>query len=209
MAAKGQQVDSASIRKLAVTVASMLLLSSTIQSASAFDANKFPGRGKREAFSKACEFNTKGIALEEKGKAKEAIEEYKKAIAAYPYYAVSYSNLGNAQSDLHRYPEAVENYKRAVKLAPDFAGAYSNMADALLKQKNYLAAEIACKNALQVDPGYVLAMTNLSEVYLATGRAQDARTILNNASGQATTAAMKKIISTNMAKANKMLNGGL
>lgn len=186
----------------------MMLGTAIHMPALAYDSEKFPGRGKREAFSKACEFNQKGIALEEKGKAKEAIEQFNKALEAYPYYAVTYSNLGNAQSDLHRYSEAVENYKRALKLAPDFTAAYSNMGDALLKQKKYLAAEVACKSALKIDPGYVVAMTNLSEVYLATGRAQDARTILFAASGLTTTAAMKKIIAENLAKANRMLNTG-
>jgi tetratricopeptide (TPR) repeat protein len=183
------------------TIASVASLEPT----AAFDSSKFPGRGKREAFARSCEYDQRGIALEEKGKPKEAIEQYKKAIAIYPYFAVHYCNFGNALSDLHRYPEAVEQYKKAVKLAPDFAAAYSNMADALTKQKDFVGAEIACKNALRVDPDYVPAMTNMGEVYLATNRPENARTILGAASGLATTAGLKKIIAADLRKANEML----
>lgn len=170
-----------------------------------FDGKRFPGRGKREAFSKSCEYDQKGLALAEQGKTKEAIEQFKKAIETYPFFAVHFCNLGNALSDLHKYTEAVEQYEKAVKLAPDFAAAYSNMADALTKQKNYLKAELACRNALRVDPGYVPAMTNLSEVYLATNRPRDARTILGKAIGLSTTAGLKKIIAEDLQKANDML----
>lgn len=183
------------------TVASMF----TGSPVEAFESEKFPGRGKREAFGKACEFNLKGISLADRGKFREASELYKKAIEVYPYYSVSFSNLGNAYSDLHRYDEAVEQYRKAVKISPDFAAAYSNMADALMHQKKYLDAEIACKNALRVDPGYVLAMTNLSEVYIATNRAQEAKTVLLAASGLTTTAAVKRLIAEDLEIANKLL----
>lgn len=173
--------------------------------APSFDSSKFPGRGKREAFSKSCEFDQKGIALEEQGKPKEAIEQYKQAIAIYPYYSVHFCNLGNALSDLKRYSEAVTQYKKAVELAPDFAAAYCNMADAMTKQKDYMGAELACKSAIRVDPGYVPAMTNLAEVYLETKRPHDAITVLNKATGLTTTAGMKKIIAADLEKAQKLL----
>lgn len=187
---------------LALSTLARLFTSSPVE---AFESEKFPGRGKREAFGKACEFNLKGISLADRGKFREASELYKKAIEIYPYYSVSFSNLGNAYSDLHRYDEAVEQYRKAVKISPDFAAAYSNMADALMHQKKYLDAEIACKNALRVDPGYVLAMTNLSEVYIATNRAQEAKTVLLAASGLTNTAAVKRLIAEDLEKANKLL----
>jgi tetratricopeptide (TPR) repeat protein len=175
------------------------------QPGQSFDSRKFPGRGKLEAFNRSCAYDKKGIALEEQGKPKEAIEQYKKAIAIYPYFAVHFSNYANALADLHRYSEAVAQYQKAVELAPDFAAAYSNMADALSKQKNYREAERACKNALRVDPGYVPAMTNLAEVFLAQARPKEARTVLSQARGLTTTAAMKKIIAADLEKAEEML----
>lgn len=192
-----------SLRLVAVLTMVATILADS--SASAFESEKFPGRGKREAFGKACEYNLKGISLADSGKTREAVELYKKAIEVYPYYSVTFSNLGNAYSDLHRFDEAVEQYRKAVKISPDFAAAYSNMADALMHQKKFLDAEIACKNALRVDPGYVLAMTNLSEVYIATNRPQEAKTVLLAASGLTTTSAVKKLIAEDLEKANKML----
>jgi tetratricopeptide (TPR) repeat protein len=177
-----------------------------IAPALALETSKFSGgRNKREAFSKSCEYDQKGIALEEQGKFVEAIAQYKLAIATYPFYAVHYCNLGNALADLKRYSEAVVQYKKAVELAPDSAVAYCNMADALFKQHDYVAAELACMSAIRVDPGYVPAMTNLAEVYLKTNRAHDAITVLNKASGLTTTVGMKKIIANDLEQAKQML----
>lgn len=176
-----------------------------VQAAPVADATKLSARNKREAFAKSCELNQRGVALEEQGKAKEAIELFKMAIAVYPSYSVHYCNLGNAYSDLHKYNEAIAQYKKAVSLAPDFATAYCNMADAMLKIKDFMGAELACMSAIRVDPGYVPAMTNLAEVYLDTNRPHDAITVLNKARGLTITAGMKKIIVADLERANKML----
>lgn len=174
----------------------------------ALETSKFSsGRNKREAFSKSCEYDQKGIRLEEQGKFLEAIEQYKLAIAAYPFYAVHYCNLGNALADMKRYAEAIVQYKKAVELAPDSAVAYCNMADAMFKQNDFIGAELACKSAIRVDPGYVPAMTNLAEVYLKTNRAHDAITVLNKAGGLTTTVGMRKIIATDLEQAKQMLGG--
>lgn len=188
----------------------MLLLSSTgVYAAPVFERSQTSGRSKREAFAKSCEYDQKGIMLEEQGKFNEAVEQFKLAIATYPAYAVHYCNLGNALSDLERYSEAVVQYKKAVSLQPDFAAAYCNMADAMFKQKDFLGAELACKSAIRVDPGYVPAMTNLAEVFMETNRAHDAITVLNKAKGLTTTAAMKKIIADDLSKANTILKKSL
>src|SRR5690348_11357190 len=127
--------------RLACTAVLVIFCFAEANSASAFETSKFSGRNKREAFSKSCEYDQKGIALEEQGKFKEAIAQYKLAIATYPSYAVHYCNLGNALADLQRYSEAIAQYKKAVELAPDLAVAYCNMADAMLKQKDFIGAE--------------------------------------------------------------------
>ena len=163
-------------------------------------------RSKRERFADSCEYNEKGIALEEQGNAREALTLYKMAIAAYPSYSVNYCNYGNALSDLKRYAEAITQYRKAVSIQPDFAAAYNNMADAMMHQKDYLGAELACKSAIRVDPGYVPAMTNLAEVYINTNKPHDAISVLNKARGLTTTAAMKKIIADDLDIAMKMLN---
>ena len=88
--------------RLACTAVLVIFCFAEANSASAFETSKFSGRNKREAFSKSCEYDQKGIALEEQGKFKEAIAQYKLAIATYPSYAVHYCNLGNALADLQR-----------------------------------------------------------------------------------------------------------
>ena len=195
-------------RQLIYPLASFLLLTfSSNASAFAFETppERVSGRSKREAFGRSCEFNERGIALEEQGKPREAIEQFKMAIATYPHYSVHYCNYGNALADLKKYAEAIAQYRKAVELSPDFAAAYSNMADAMAKSKDYIGAELACKSAIRVDPGYVPAMTNLAEVYIETNRPHDAITVLNKASGLTITAGMKKVITDDLAKANEML----
>lgn len=192
-------------RRLCFVLFLTLILFSQALDSFAFESSKLSGRSKREAFALSCEYDQKGVALEEQGKPAEAIEQFKLAIAAYPFYAVHYCNYGNALADLKRYSEAIVQYKKAVAIQPDFAVAYCNMADAMCRQKNYIGAELACKSAIRVDPGYVPALTNLAEVYMNTGRPHDAVTALNKACGLTTTAGMKKIISEDLEAAKKML----
>ena len=194
------------MQKLVCGLFLVMLSINTCGSAMAFEnTTRISGKSKREAFAKSCEFNERGIALEEQGKPKEAIEQFKMAVAEYPSYSVNYCNYGNALSDLKRYSETIEQYKKAVVLSPDFAAAYSNMADAMTKKKDYIGAELACKSAIRIDPGYVPAMTNLSEVYLETNKPHAAAVVLHKAEGLTTTASMKKLIATNLEKANKMM----
>lgn len=195
--------------KIILCALALLLLSSTggpVLAAPSLESSKFSGRAKREAFAKSCELDQKGISLLEQGKFKDAVEQFKQAIAIYPSYSVHYCNLGNALSDLKQYQEAIVQYKKAVSLSPDFATAYCNMADAMLKIRDYLGAELSCKSAIRVDPGYVPAMTNLAEVYLETNRPHDAITVLNKARGLTITAGMKKIIVEDLERAKKLLN---
>lgn len=192
-------------QKLVCGLLLVMLCLSVGSSALAFESSRVSGKSKREAFAKSCEFNEKGIALEEQGKPKEAIEQFKMAIAAYSSYSVNYCNYGNALSDLKRYSEAIAQYRKAVELSPDFAAAYSNMADAMTKKKDFMDAELACKSAIRIDPGYVPAMTNLADVYLETNRPHQAIVVLRKAGGLTTTVGMKKIIAENLEKANKMM----
>lgn len=196
-------------RKKELAYGALLLIlsfASEVSSQAFESSSKFSGRNKREAFSKSCEYDQKGVALEEQGKPREAIEQFKLAIATYPYYSVHYCNYGNALADLKRYSEAIAQYKKAVEISPDFAAAYCNMADAMCKQKDYMGAELACKSAIRVDPGYVPALTNLAEVFISTNRPHQAITVLNKAGGLTTTAGMKKIIAADLQIATQMLS---
>src|SRR5262245_50643434 len=111
----------------AYAVLSLIICVSSEASAFGFETatkvipERVTGKSKREAFSRSCEFNQKGVALEEQGKAKEAVEQFKMAIATYPHYSVHYCNYGNALADLKQYDAAIVQYRKAVELSPDFA----------------------------------------------------------------------------------------
>ena len=49
-----------------------------------------------------------GVALKDKGKIKEALETYNKAILINPNYALAYNNIGNILKDEGKLNEAIE-----------------------------------------------------------------------------------------------------
>jgi tetratricopeptide (TPR) repeat protein len=70
------------------------------------------------ATGKGAPFNEKGLGLATAGNYAEAVEYFRKAIAAEPEYALAYYNLGYSLRRLARYAEAVVAYKTFALLQP-------------------------------------------------------------------------------------------
>ena len=68
--------------------------------------------------------NLLGFTLFEKGKFREAIYHYNKAILIAPDYVYAYINRGNAYAKLGQYERAMEDFNMVVNLKPDFAEGY-------------------------------------------------------------------------------------
>ncbi len=77
---------------------------------------------------KARGYNNLGNSYYNKGRVKEAIEKYKKAISLKKNYYEAYNNLGSALLALNRPGLALGYFRRALELRPDYTGALSNMA---------------------------------------------------------------------------------
>ncbi|MFQ6121285.1 MAG: tetratricopeptide repeat protein, partial [Methanosarcinales archaeon] len=71
-----------------------------------------------------------GDLYNSKGKSKEAIECYDKALELNPEYAKAYNNRGNAYYYKGELDLAIEDYNKAIKLNPDLAEAYNNRGNA-------------------------------------------------------------------------------
>ena len=85
-----------------------------------------------------------GVVMLEKGNAKEAAAEFKKAVAVEPSNADFYNGLGYAQLSAGSFGDAASSFREAVKLNPKHADAhyglgtaYVNLGDTKLATKEY------------------------------------------------------------------------
>jgi tetratricopeptide (TPR) repeat protein len=193
-----------SARPAVVVALLSICLSGMAAPARAYDPTKFPGQGNRADYVKAFEISNRGVALEESGKAKEAIELFKTAISIYPHASAFHNNYANALADLSEYPQAIEEYKKAIELAGDNCEAYCSMADVLTRQKKYDAARDACNHALQIEPKNAAGMVNMAEIYLAENNAEEAKKWLNRALPETKEPGLKKTIEADFEKASKL-----
>ncbi len=72
-----------------------------------------------------------GRALQSRGRASEALEHYRAAIALRPSFASPYVNLGGALESLGQPEAAIESYRRAIEVEPGLAFAHANLGAAL------------------------------------------------------------------------------
>lgn len=71
----------------------------------------------------------RGLASDNKGKYKEAIDYYDRVIELNPNDARAYSNRGLAKSNLRQHREAIGDFNKAIELDPNDAIDYSNRGD--------------------------------------------------------------------------------
>jgi tetratricopeptide (TPR) repeat protein len=117
--------------------------------------------------------NNIAYALAEKGKIKEAIDHYSKAISLKPYDVNIYSNRGNAYVKLGQHQQAVEDYNEAIRLKPDYAPAYINRGNAYTELGQYQMAIEDFNKALHLKPDYADTIyNNIGDVYNKLGQYQ-------------------------------------
>lgn len=116
--------------------------------------------GGDDAETLASAYYNRGIARRARGANGAAIEDYTRAIALEPGFAMAYSNRGLAYAKGERYDlavadfdRAIADYGRAVELDPGFARAHCNRCDALDRKGEREAAARDCARALELDPG--------------------------------------------------------
>ena len=85
--------------------------------------------------------------LVNEGKAEEAVQQWKKALATREEHVI-HLELGGILAELGRADEAMPHYRRAVEIAPHAAEAHLALGQALLKRKDYKAAAASLAKAL-------------------------------------------------------------
>ena len=116
-----------------------------------------------------------GVALADAGRADEAVEHYRKALAIQPDYPTPLYNLGNALAARGDLEGAIAQYRLAVRARPDYAKAHNNLGAALAARRRTDEALEAFRAALAIDPGYVEARLNLAAALEQAGRTDEAR----------------------------------
>lgn len=102
------------------------------------------------AESKAEYWNKKGWELRRKGKYKEALDEFEKAIELEPQNTISWLNKGNTLDDMGKQEAAIEAYNKAIELDPYFAVAWYNKGIVFKSMKRKMEADEAFSKAKEL-----------------------------------------------------------
>jgi tetratricopeptide (TPR) repeat protein len=103
-------------------------------------------------------------ALKVLGRTAEAIDAYRRAIAAAPQSAVAEHNLASILGDMERFVEAEAAARRALAKGLDAPEAWLVLGRALLGQYRHDEAEAAIRKAVARRPDYVDAQAELAQL---------------------------------------------
>jgi tetratricopeptide (TPR) repeat protein len=117
-----------------------------------------------------------GLALSDRGRVRDALPCYRKALELDPTSVATEQNIGNAYYRLGDFGAAVAHFRRAVTLDPKFASGYNNLGAALWELHDADAALEAYRAALRLDPNHVGAHQNAGRALFALGRFPEAVT---------------------------------
>ena len=114
-----------------------------------------------------------GLALEAKGRAEEALFQFKEAVRLGPY-AFAYLNLGNAQVRRRNFDQAITNLRTAVRLWPSSPETHLYLAYGLSRTGKPREAEAEFRRAIALRPNYLKAYRFLATFYEQQGRPVEA-----------------------------------
>lgn len=106
----------------------------------------------------------------QKAQREEAIQCFRRAVAAKPDDAEAWNNLGNALVRNDGDDEAAQSCRRALELKPDFAEACGNLGSVALAKHDCDEAVAYFRRALEMKPALLEAHANLGACFLAQGR---------------------------------------
>ncbi|HDK41675.1 MAG TPA: tetratricopeptide repeat protein [Nitrospirae bacterium] len=113
--------------------------------------------------------NGLGLAYKAGGDYKEAIRQFKSAVAVNPAYRLAYYNAANTYSKMEDFHEAVEYYEKALELGYDrtlLPDIYNNMGLALGRKGDNARAIEIFEKAIRLFPGYLPYYANLGNEYM-------------------------------------------
>lgn len=132
----------------------------------------------------ASDHNDKGVSLAALGLNKQALAEYKQAIALKPDYAPVYLNIGVSLAALKKMDSAAKAYLKALKLDPNIAEAHNNYGLFLKERGRLEEAERSFRRAIELLPEMSGAYENLGVLLSESGRLDEAVTLMQKAVGR-------------------------
>jgi protein O-mannosyl-transferase len=102
----------------------------------------------------ASTHNNLGLALFDKGKAEEALEEFTQSVTLEDGFAGAHNNRGLVLMRLNRLEEAAQEFRTAIALKPDLALAHRNLGQILIGWGEWKDGRDAYLTALQLNPGW-------------------------------------------------------
>lgn len=119
-----------------------------------------------------------GIALADQGKAKEAVEQFRRALQIDPNHAPALQNLGILALRMNDVRAAEENLTRALALNPRLPLALNTLGVVYARQNDFPRAVDAWQRAVAVDPKQYDALFNAGLVLAQSGQREAARQAL-------------------------------
>lgn len=135
----------------------------------------------KNAPDKARGYNNFAVALSEKGKYKESIEPYLKAISMDNRYPDPHNNIAIVYSSLGEIDKAIYHINECLKISPYYPEGYNNLATFLKQKKDYHAALDAVNKAIALRQTYGKAHFNRGIIQFELGQFQEAYESLKTA----------------------------
>ena len=104
----------------------------------------------------------------------EAEEDFKRAIALSPGYGTAHQWYASLLAITGRVEEAKAEMHRALEIDPQSANFLADMGQMYYFAREYEGAESYCRKALEVAPDFLFAHGYLFDIYVKTGRNEDA-----------------------------------
>jgi protein O-GlcNAc transferase len=119
-------------------------------------------------------YSNLGVVLKARGRLREAIAAYRRAIELKPEFVDAYHNLGNALREDGQADAAANAYRRVIQLRPNSADAYNSLGNALRDAGHLQEAIAAYTEAIRLKPHNAEAYNNYAAVLQDQGRLDEA-----------------------------------
>lgn len=110
-----------------------------------------------------------GVILDQQGKYREALNEFRAASLASPKNALARKNIGSVYVQLGKLPEALDNLNASFNLKPNDDAAIA-LAEVFRIQKKYTEAIDYAQKAVKMNPNESYEWLELGDSYSASGR---------------------------------------
>jgi len=114
----------------------------------------------------AFDFCAKGSEQYKAGNNGPAIENFTKAIKAYPEHAEALNYRGLANTQVGEYDQAIADFTEAIRLKPRYHLPYNNRGYSWNNRQEYDKALKDFAAALQIDPNYVYSYNGRGEAFI-------------------------------------------